>query len=238
MAIDRTKVERAKPWEILAAFFGYFAVAKDAPDALRMLQIPKFLRFFLPCARNQLLEWNASPDFWLLLFFTIITIIIWVRFVRQKKVPEEKEKEDLKEDTIKKLSKEFRRQYLIRVIRSFGLVLLRGILLTLLKVRSYGTFKRPAPPHWPPAPDRLDSIDRISFADGMGIEFQYSADFTHLIIREHPKNSDQFGDFKTRQPTWADIKILLIASNIFPFWFFIYLVKRPVTCLKKVSCRK
>lgn len=230
MATVREPLEPTKPWEVLATLFGYFAIAKDIPDIFRTLSITKLVPQQL---KTMLLQYNASSDFWLMVFFTVVMIILWLWLMPRKKEIKEKEKEDI----IRELSKSFRRKQIIRIIRSFGLVLLREVFLSLFHVESYGTFRRPPPPDWPLAPDRLESIDRIGYADGRGIEFQYSADFSNLIIREHPRDSDRFSDPIIRPPSWPDVKLLMLASNIFPFWFLVYLIKRPLVCLRRLSCR-
>lgn len=234
MAELREKLESSKPWEILATFFGYFAVAGDVPEILRTLNLSKLIPNVI---KTYFLKWNPDSDFWFLLFFTGSTVLLWLWLIpRKKEVKENKDKE--REDIIREIATTMRRKNIIRIVRSFGLVFLREFLLSrLLKVSFYGTFKRPPPPNWPPAPDRFKSVDRISFSDGTGIEFQYSRDFENLISRKHPKGSDQFGAEEQRKPSWDDIKLLLIASNIFPFWHVMFLLNKSLQFLKrKIVC--
>lgn len=59
MAESREVIEPPKPWEILGAFFGYFAVAKDAPSTLRTLGLTKLILYRL---KDGLLSWNMGQE--------------------------------------------------------------------------------------------------------------------------------------------------------------------------------
>lgn len=221
-------------WEVLAAFFGYFAVARDVPDILRTLQIPKLLGL-LPCVKNQLLEWNASPDFWLLLGFTLFTLFgAFYLLLRKEKDSSPKPLD--KDEIIRKVTRQFRRDKIIRVVRSFGVLLIREFLLGLAGVEIYGTFVRPST--WPKQSTHFNFIDRIAFQAGNGFEYQYRRDFSSLTVRSHPEANDAYGPPDDSPPKWGDVKLLMIASNFFPFWYVVFWLKRPFTwCRNKFNKR-
>jgi len=167
LAQNRQDIEPASPLEILGAFLGYFAVAKDVPATLRTLGISKL-------APDQVKLWllrcNSNPDFWLLLAVTLPLV---------------------------------------------------GF---LLGVSLYGTFKRPL--HWAPAPSCSAFIDRLTFKDGRGKEVQYKNDYSEIIVRTHPADTSTYGQASdVRMPPWAEIKVLFVGSNYFPYWWLRHCLK-------------
>ncbi len=225
MADKRETLDPPKPWEILGAFFGYFAVAKDAPAVLRQLKIGALIP--IEC-KSRLLQWNGDGDFWFSLFFTLVTLAIVLWWLPRER---KKEKEENK-DQAKQLAAYLRQSRIIRTVRSFGLVLIREWTLDLLGVGLYGTFKRHST--WSPEPRRLKHVDRITYRSGYGIEMQYGKNFETVFARTHPENDDNYGPTAEMAPTWREVALLLVASNCFPFWFLVFLLKRPLVWMMKV----
>jgi hypothetical protein len=123
-----------------------------------------------------------------------------------------------------------RRSQLLRIVRSLGLVFFRELILDRMGISLYGTFSRP--PEWgEPPPNRFSAVDRLLFRENGAVEYQYSTDFEQLIVREHQRN-EKYGPDATRQPTGRDIKLLMLASNRFPFWYLVYGLKRPQVWLR------
>jgi hypothetical protein len=213
-------IELPKPWEVLAVIFGYFTVAKDVPNTLRTLGISKIARFI--GLRDCLLRANRNPDFWLLLPFTIVACFLFFWLLLRSERPEEPPNND----RLARASAVIRRGRIIRVIRSLGLVVLRERILDRMGVAFYETFRRPTDRNWPPEPGRAEYIDRILFKDGQGTEFQYSNDHRVIFVRRHPPNVDAWGPTEEQLPKADEVKLLLFASNYFPFWLLAYLVRR------------
>lgn len=218
MAELRNPIEPPKPWEILGAFFGYFAVAKDAPAIIRMLGIPNLVpesfKVFLH-------RWNTNSDFWLLILFTFLTFaVVFVWLPRKDNTTELSDREK----HIADINKAIRKSKTIRIMRSLGFVLVREFILDLLGVTRYGTFSRPS--DWQNEPDRARWIDRINLKSGKGVEYQYSKNFQRLIIREHPLSSDIYGLSAEREPQLREVPMLLVASNYFGIWIIAYLFKK------------
>ena len=222
MAQEQKQLKSPKPWEKLGAFFGYFAVAKDSPSILRTLCIPKIAPHVL---KRFLLRINPSADFWLLLTFTGLTALILLWWLWRESPTEVAAPAGA--EWLQKTIKVSDKDYLLRVIRSFGFVWIRGKILDWRGVRLYGTFRRPPPPHWPAMEGRADQVDRIIFTDGTGMEVQYANDFTRIFIKRVASGSSTFGSTEERPPSWAEIKLLLIASNYFPYWWLMYFVRLP-----------
>jgi len=222
MAQELKQIESPKPWEILGSFFGYFAVAKDIPSILRMLCIQKIPPYRL---KQILLRINPSADFWLLITFTAVTVLILLHYLwrtRPIKGPDPSSDKELQEFV--KIGK---RNYRLRIIRSFGFAWFRDKILDRMNVNVYGTFQRPPPPYWPAVEDRANSIDRIIFADGTGMEFQYAKDFTTMFVRRHTPGTNLFNSVEERLPSSVEIRLLLVASNYFPLWWIMHLIKLP-----------
>lgn len=221
MADPRDEIEPPKPWEILGAFFGYFAVAKDIPEILRMM----FIHRLVPdCMKLQLLEWNDSSNFWLLMFFSICVLILLFWFLPSHRNSKEAQNSS-EEERFAMAVKAIERGRKIRIIRSLGFVLLREKVLDWMDVSRYGTFKRHS--YWGPAPERFKSIDRVTFNSGIGTEYQYAKNHCIVFVRTHPADSDTYGNTEERVPSLRDIRLLLLASNFFIFWLAVHLVKRP-----------
>ena len=215
MAIRRRKTRDPKAWEKMAAYFAFFAVLKDAPTVLRRL-CPAHWR------PRVLLGFVNSGDFWWSWLFTIVSFMFlaWVLWPSHS---EELVDEDVpKRDTErrKQIEAVFRRHRRIRVARSLGLVLVREKLLDRLDVGLYATFPRRQFATPEPAPDRFDYIDRITFKDGTGFEYQYPRGCGPVFVRQHAADSSQYGPPERRKLTSREIWILLIASDFYPFWLF------------------
>ncbi|WP_242395829.1 hypothetical protein [Anaeromyxobacter oryzisoli] len=220
MAISRRKkIRDPKAWEKMAAYFAFFAFLKDAPTVLRRLW-PAPWRFQV--VRRHLLGWVNSGDFWWSWLFAGMTAIVLVRILWASEPSDSKESvnEDVSRDTKLRETIEatFRRHRLIRVARSLGLVLIREKLLDGLGVGMYATFPRRQFATPEPAPDRFDYIDRITFTDGRGFEYQYPRGWGPVVVREHPADSSQYGPPKPRKLTSREQMVLLIGSNFYPFW--------------------
>lgn len=222
MSKSEKDFERAKPWEILPVIIAYIAAIKEVPSGIRSLGLTFLLPNFL---KAKLLQLNASSDFWIRLFFTIIIILIWSWMVWRVKRPFKREEK--KADRVQELYRLFKRDRLrrrvISIVKTFGLVLLRESILDRMKVDLYDTFNRPS--NWPPSDRCFDSIDRIH-CEGRSFEFQYLKNFSSISVSETLPNSDKFNEPNIHEPSVKEIKLLLIASNFFPFWYLLYLMKR------------
>lgn len=229
----KSEIDRPSPWEILGVIFAVFATIKDAPETLRKLSVPRLVP---SCVRNFILEINASSDFWLSLFYLCTSIFLstWILSrLRFKPFQEEDEEQDRNRKIVRYL--QYRR--FLRILHSFGLVLIREWILQQISVSWYETFKRSS--NWPREESLSKYIDRVGFDDGRGIQFQYSDDFSKMILSEHPANDDRYGTPYEKMPQWSEVRILLIASNYFPFWFFVHLLKKLLNLAKnKCSWRK
>lgn len=176
--------------------------------------------------KKALLGVHNSGDRWLLWGFTAALVFLAIGILwspKQRREPAAKDSRD-DEARLRRSEQAYREQRLIRVIRSFGLVLLRDFATDRLGVSFYGTIGRPPPPLWTAAPDRFDRLDRMIFSGGQGREYQYTRSFRELIVREHPADSADFGPEVRRRATWTDAKILLLTSSIFPFWLVPHLL--------------
>ena len=208
MAKSRERIKPPKPWEILGAFFGYFAVAKDVPHILRTLGA-----IFPSIIKSLLRSLGLNSDTGLQWIFTIAVFAIL--FYCMPRTQEEEYPE--KDDRLEQMERVFRRERWFQIIRSFWLIVLREKILDRMGVAMYGTFRRYS--SWAPEPAREHHIDRINFIDGRGIEFQYSKGAYKFFVREHPNNSDVYGETQERTPTSAEVRLLMIASNFFPRWW-------------------
>lgn len=227
MAKSRFQLSDLSPLEILGGFFGYFAVANDIPNILRKLSV----RSLVPDSwKACLLRFNSNPDFWYLITFTLLVIVGLLRLISSQKPKKEDPNQDtpqtfetLNDDTFD-LEASWKRMRKISILRSFGLILVREWILNRLKISLYGTFKRQS--DWEPQPERFDYIDRINYDQGEGYEFQYSKNFKFVIVRTHPSDNSTYGPSSTRTPNLKEIRDLLFASNFFPFWCLIHLLRR------------
>lgn len=217
MTVKRDDFEPPKPWEILGAFFGYFAVAKDAPSVMRTLGATRLCPDWL---RTCLLDVNKHADTWLLWMFTIVTVV-FLSYLLWRRRPREAPSDS---DDMKDALRAMKRHRILRIVRSLGLVLVRNAVMDLLGVTRYGTFKKPST--WPRDPKIFNYVDRINLTGGKGLEYQYARDFSNLLVREHPPTTDDYGPTAERRPTWNDFKVLIAGSNIFLLWFPAHLVMR------------
>ena len=244
-ATNKKEYREPKTWEIFGVLFGYFATAKDVPTVLKILKVSKL---FSSSWKQYLLEINSSKEFWYLLIFTILLVILFVFILwREKTQPAPQENndneeaietfDDIDEEPVK-IFKRSKGSLIIGHTKTLGLSILRNIILSLMKVDIYGTFKRPST--WKNKKGYYNRIDRITYCDSNGVEFQYSNNFFKISFRKHPHNSDTYNNPVERKPTCREILLLLIASNFFPFWFiphvFIRISKLIYTSIK-VCCR-
>ncbi|MGE9744389.1 hypothetical protein [Bdellovibrio bacteriovorus] len=226
MSSVKINVKSPNPWETIGMFFGYFAVAKDIPSVLRTLMIPKLVP---DCLKAFLLGVVGNGNFWLLIFFTALTVLTYI-LLWTTSHPQEEEDSDItitkRADADGKASviKTMKRYQVLRIIRSLGLVWIRERILDFWKVFLYGTFKRPS--NWESDPTRMNHIDRITFDDHSGWEFQYSKDYRSIIARFHPSTTDTYEESQVREPTLKEVGLLMIASNYFPFWYLGYLFRK------------
>lgn len=236
MAKPRLQLSDLSPLEILGAFFGYFAVAKDAPQILKTLNTKAIVPFSL---ENRLLAFNPNPDFWYLVAFTLLALFVFFVFVNTQSSGKENPNEDtatrLKsfddEDLYDNAAAMMKRLRRLAILKSLGLVLIREWILDRIKISLYGTFKRQS--DWQPEPERFRSIDRINYTDGEGHEFQYSKKFDYVFVRVHPVSNDTYGPSIKRLPTWSECGTLLVASNFFLRWLAVHLILRPFFKVKK-----
>lgn len=214
MAIARKKHEPPKKWEILGAIFGYFATAKDIPEVMKTLQISRLIP---ECLKYWLKTINSSSDFWYLITFTLSLLIFLSHILWKEYAIDENENSDsyriILENELKRISR-----------NSLGLVNIRNTILSFFDISVYGTIQRQH--DWKPKPNFYKYIDRITFTDGHGIEFQYSYFFSKISVREHTVEDINYTDPIERKPTWKEIGILLFSSNFFPFWIIPHLIIR------------
>ena len=230
MAKPRLQMSDLSPLEILGAFFGYFAVAKDVPDILKTLNVKAVVP---DCFEHWLLDIKASPDFWYLSAFTVLTILVFFVFVGTQSSGRENPDQDTSsnlqtfddEDLYDKVSATMKRMRRIAILKSLGLIIVREWILDCLKISLYGTFKRQS--DWQPEPERFKSIDRINYYQSDGYEYQYSKKFDFVFVRRHPHENSSYGPSEKRLPTWRECWVLAIASNFFWRWFVIHLIVRP-----------
>lgn len=214
-AAKSVKPRPPEPWEILGAIIAYFAVAKDVPAVLRSL-----------------LGWGEKEgwsDTALLWCFTVPFLFasLWLLWRSYADEALEANTDDL--PTKKGLGlNDVQRMKLVRVVRSLGFVWWRERKLDKMGIALYGTFERPET--WEPMPGRTPYIDRLMYADGRGIEYQYSRGHDVVYVREHEPRSDSqpapYGPEASRRPTPDDRRLLLVASNHFPWWYVRYLLSR------------
>jgi hypothetical protein len=235
MTTEKSKYEETKPWEILGVIFAVFVTVKDAPDILRQLGVTAFI----PTQWKQLLLTKYDDSaFWLSWFYILLIIFLYaviLLYFKQKNELDTPDKEKTDKEIVSRLSRQFRFYRYLRIIRSLGVVLIRELILDFMSVATYGTFKKTS--NWPATPEpRIKYVDRISLKEGPGFEYQYGKEFKWIYVREHPEFDDKYGYTLKRVPEWRDIKLLLVASNIFPFWLIFHLVKRPF--LKKKTTKR
>ena len=223
MARSRNSIQSPKPWEALASFFGYFAVAKDAPYILRTLCLSKLV----PSRTiRYMLHFESNPDFWLLCSFTLGTLFFYFVCLTRYRTPIVEQDTDKDAALYNRAFSVYDRERRLRYIRTLGFLYLREKTLDKLGVSLYGTFRRPS--YWPLAPGWCDYIDRITFMDKTGIEVQYSLNYSELFIRRHRSDTDNFGESQIFAPGKKEFAILLIASNYFLFWWLISLFMKIV----------
>lgn len=222
MATKRNNDEAPKKWEVLGVFFGFFATAKDAPTVFRALAIRKLLPTTI---KTFLLAINDNANFWYTFLFTMLScVLLFGLLIREKVHKELPDQDDLADDD--NLKKILNRAYFFSYVKSLGLLFIRNWILGIIGVEIYGTFRRQS--DWEPRPNYFQSIDRIAFSDGSGKEFQFSKNYQKISIRVHPSGDVTYGLPEERKPTWKEIRVLLLASNFFPFWWFIpHLIVRP-----------
>jgi hypothetical protein len=160
--------------------------------------------------------------FWFICFWSY-------RFI----VPKKKHKE--KEIPIS-FSKIAKKQRIIDIVSSLGLILIREFILDKLGVLYYESFARPKPWYekstWNAATPEsiasheknIDWLDRIRFKNGIAKEYQYSRDHKTLTVKETEPNEIAFKD--TIGDMQKEFLVLLFASNHFPFWYLIRKLKR------------
>jgi len=222
MAIARTRTRDPKAWEKIAAWFAFFAVLKDAPVGLRALCPPPLREFARRVVLVHLGSWRSSEFLWSALFTAGTAFFLaWVLW--GSKPGDESVNEDVDEERRKTIERVWRRHQLIRVVRSFGLVLVREKLLDLFGVATYHTFPRSEFTTVEPAPDRFDYIDRIKFTDGIGREYQYPRGPGLVFVREATAKVREYGLPERRKLTPRERCVLLIGSNFYGFW----LLHRP-----------
>lgn len=178
-------------------------------------------------AKATLLSINKNPNFWVMAPLTPVALWIFYKVITRRRVnlPAPQLTNDQRvELAVQNFKRKRRISNILRVINSLGFVLIKEWMLGRMGVATYGTFRRP--PTWPKAPDRYNRLDRINFDGGEGAEFQYSKDFKHLIVRAHSSNSDTYGPEVIRRPTPRDVRLLMIASIYFPWWFVCHLFRR------------
>lgn len=210
-----------RPIELLALFVALLATAKDAPSIMRLTGLP----CLAPQSVGNLIDWAGIPRdtvlFWLYISLFLSVFFWFIRRERLTKISIDDDKSRF-DQTLSLLE----RMRWIRLIRSFGLVLLREWILGKIAVVNYGTFLR-SKQNWIPAPKRFNSVDRIHFIDGRGVEFQYLKGHRSVAVRCYKDSNDYtYGREEIRHPTWSEIRLLLVASNFFPWWFIVHIFKR------------
>ncbi len=226
MASERYGIDPPKPWEILGAFFGFFAVAKDVPAIFRTLG---FTALVPAPIKSYILKMNRNPDFWLLGCFSVLTLMLVAFFIPRKREAKENPESDRSEEILRVL----RSGKILRALRSLGLTLLREFALDRMGVMIYGTFRRQG--DWKPEPQRSKYVDRITFISGSGVEFQYATNCEMVYVRTHPESTDAYGQTDVRVLSSGETWLLLWASNYFPFWYLGYLAKRPFVWTRNLA---
>jgi hypothetical protein len=217
MAEKNEEIQEPKPLEVVATFFGFFATIEGAVKSFKIFG----LSFLVPeLIKNFLRSLNPSVDFWYHLLFLILTTL-FILFVlnrkKQRSVPEEN-------DDYEKYKRLIKRHRIVLGLRSFGTIYLREFILDkFFEVSLYGTFKRPS--NWPTRTDFYNHIDRITYKDGTGEEFQYRKVNPTLMIRTHPQSTNSYGEESQIDLTRKQFWTLLIASNFFWRWIIIKKIK-------------
>jgi len=209
------------------ALLGYFSTGKDVPTLLRTLR----LTWLIPqCAKDFLLRWNDSSDFWISWAFLLLYIAVISRAI-YKPISTRESPSGEDQSAGDRLAKLYRRDRLIKALRTLGFSYIRNFLLDRLNVASYGTFKRGS--DWAPAPDRFDSIDRFHMIDGSSTEFQFPKNFKNLIVRRQEPSTSEYGAEVYRSPIWCEFWLLMVGSNIFPLWVIVNFFLRAFWWIKK-----
>lgn len=218
MAAPRSELADPKQWEILGAFFAYFAVAKDIPEVLRKLGIT---HLFSHDIKDRLLNIHSSADSWLLWSFSLLTMLLLLWLLWRNKTPVDRG-ESGDQNTLKDAYSDHTR---IRTIRSLGLYALRQLVLNAFQVLYFDNFKRPST--WAEERDNFQYVDRFGFKNGQSFEFQYPKNFSALAIRVQENTPDRkFSAPVLRKPTFREMTLLMFGSNFFPFWFVGYTARK------------
>ena len=173
--------------------------------------------------KKTLLHWCPRPHFWMFWIFTIAALLVALVMLASHK-----RRAFPLDDMTAMVNRVYKRQRFYQIITSLGIILLREKLIQICGITNYGTFKKQA--HWPKQKERFSYVDRIATEDGAGIEYQYSTDFTKVYVRATSPGSVEFGPTEERQPNWRDSKRLLIASNFYPFWSLVFVIKLAFSC--------
>lgn len=220
-----------KGWELMALFFAYLAVVRDVPWVMRTFGAARLLT---EPFKRRLLEIAPNGDLWYILAFSLLVLVWFVWALKRKEIEiigfdsvnDNGNAKVQTRDLINAARLEFRRMRRWRLLKTLGWSWLREKLLDRMDVSQYGTFTRP--PTWDNEPTKFDSIDRISFNDRTGIEYQYPRNFSILFVSEHTAGTIQFGPVSKRQPKFKDVALLFAASNFFIFWLLGNIVRRSL----------
>ena len=224
MATKLVSTEPPKPWELIGALLGYFAIAKDVPQTVRLLYagVPQWIR-------AQLAWVPGVSDGFILFWFTITLAFATSGLLWRTRVQVPSENTSTEVDLVEGAAM-MRRWRFVRVLRTLGIAALRDWLLDRLGVGFYLSFERPN--GWGKAPDRTPHVDRILFRDGSGVEYQYSARHDVVFVREHaPRETPDpppYQDEQVRPPNARDRKLLLVASTWhFGLWYLCHVFVKP-----------
>lgn len=210
-----------RPIEIVGAVFAFLTTAKDGPDIVRLTGIPRLVPEWVGRLIDSAGFTQDTALFWL---YFVVCYTVFRRIIRR---PQFVQQSPIGDDARFELAMAgLKRARYMKVIRTFGFVLLREWVLGKLGVVDYGTFLR-SRQSWAPAPERFDYVDRIYLNDERGEEFQYLRGHRYVAYRCYKDSKDgKYGPEEIRPPTLREIKLLLVASNFFPWWFIIHGLKR------------
>lgn len=208
-----------KTVEVLGVFFAFSAAAPAAPSLLRALGLPRLVPASL---KRALLCLPLPPDAWLLWAFTVMSVglALWLSARRNRS----SEKVNL-ESYAARADALIRRRARLRVVRTLGLAWVRDRVVERMGIAHYGTFSRTVN-HWPSDSDRFDWVDRLRFEAGDGVEYQYSRDYSELIVRTHAPDNLNFGSELRRPVQRRDFKLLWLSSDHFLRWYLKHLLQR------------
>lgn len=152
--------ERIPTWEILAAIVGYFTSVEPAIYLVGHHILGQKKDEISTCLRIEVASVYA-------ILFLVVGAWTLYKFGDSKKDPSHGLSPTDRAVQVMK------RHQLLRILRSFGLVIIYEWLLDRMGVQLYGGFNRYA--DWTPRPELFDYIDRYSL-DNESVEFQYSRD--------------------------------------------------------------